>query len=221
MLPERAEYKSFIFVSKCPHPLLLLDLVRELGPRVRLATQGHVAGEGTLLLLHHADLQEPDEGNDLEKPEGRDLRQCCQSVGHIRERDVGRGRQHPREPEVLLDEVPRNGEHGDTSVLDLNVPQAVEPAPKVRETHYVTSRFRYMTLFNVCTSTSSSFLYMYCICILHVQFSTEGRLVTEHRYKYCTSKYFEVYIFLYMGTLLLSADPTDENDCLAYTFLGD
>lgn len=84
------------------HPLLLLDLLRELGPRVRLTAQRHVAREGTLLLLHHADLEETDEGDDLEEPDGRDLRQRCQPVGHVGERKVGRGRQHPREPEVLL-----------------------------------------------------------------------------------------------------------------------
>lgn len=84
------------------HPLLLLHFLRELGPRVRLTGQRHVSREGALLLLHDANLEETDEGDDLEKPQSRDLRQRCQSVGHVSERQVGRGRQHSREPEVLL-----------------------------------------------------------------------------------------------------------------------
>ncbi len=109
------------------YPLLLLYFVAELGPRVRLATQRHVAREGTLLLLHHADLEETDESDDLEESERGELRERSQTVGHVREREVGRGREHAREAEVLLNEVTSNRQHGDAAVLDLHVPEAVKP----------------------------------------------------------------------------------------------
>lgn len=109
------------------YPLLLLYFVAELGPRVWLATQRHVAREGTLLLLHHADLEETNERDDLEESERGELRQRSQTVGHIREREVGRGREHAREAEVLLDEVASHGQHRNAAVLDLHVPKAVKP----------------------------------------------------------------------------------------------
>lgn len=109
------------------HPLLLLHFVAELSPRVRLATQRHVAWEGTFLLLHHADLEEADEGDDLEEPKSRDLRQRGQAVRHVSERNVRGGREHAGQAEVLLDEVASDGQHRNASVLDLDVPEAVEP----------------------------------------------------------------------------------------------
>ena len=132
-----ARLESIYRCMSSTHPLLLLHFVAELSPRVRLAAQRHVAWEGTLLLLHHADLEEADEGDDLEEPKSGDLRQRGKAVRHIGEREVRGGREHAGQAEVLLDEVASDGQHRNASVLDLNVPEAVEPGRNRRDKYSV------------------------------------------------------------------------------------
>ena len=86
-----------------------------------------VPGEGALHLLHHEQLVAADRQDDLEGAQGGDLRERGESVGHVREREVLLEGEHARQAGVLLYHVPHDGEHSNASVLDLHVPEAVEP----------------------------------------------------------------------------------------------
>lgn len=55
------------------------------------------------------------------------LAEGAKAVRHVREGLVVRDGEHAGEAYVLLDDVAQHGEHTDASVLDLHVPETVEP----------------------------------------------------------------------------------------------
>ena len=91
-----------------------------------VSADGEVPGEGALHVLHHSQLKEADERDDLGEARRRDLGQSRHAVGHVREREVRGVREHAGQAGVLLGQVAGDGEHRNAAVLDLHVPEALK-----------------------------------------------------------------------------------------------
>ena len=115
-------------VVELDRALLQLRLLRERFPLggERVAADRHVPRERTLDVLHHAEFKETNERHDLQEAQRRELRESREAVRHVRELQVHIVRQVAGESVVLLNQVSRDGEHGDAAVLDLHVPETVE-----------------------------------------------------------------------------------------------
>ncbi|CAM9091393.1 unnamed protein product, partial [Ectocarpus sp. 6 AP-2014] len=116
-------------VVELDRALRRLGLLRHGVPRgpERVAAVREVSGEGALHVLHHRQLKETDEREDLGEARRGDLRQSGHTVRHVGERQVGRVRQHAGEAGVLLGQVAGDGEHSNAPVLHLHVAEALEP----------------------------------------------------------------------------------------------
>ena len=75
-------------------------------------------------------LKKADEEEDLDEAVKGNLRERGDAVGAVREGKARRGGEHAGEPEVLCGDVAQDGEHRNAPVLDLHVPEAVEPLLK-------------------------------------------------------------------------------------------
>ncbi|CAN0053431.1 unnamed protein product, partial [Ectocarpus fasciculatus] len=91
-----------------------------------VAAVGEVTGEGALHVLHHGQLEEADEREDLGEARRGDLGEGRHTVGHVGEGQVGRVGEHAGEARVLLGEVAGDGEHSNAAVLHLHVAEALE-----------------------------------------------------------------------------------------------
>eukprot|EP00525_Craspedostauros_australis_P008678 CAMPEP_0198108092 /NCGR_PEP_ID=MMETSP1442-20131203/180_1 /TAXON_ID= /ORGANISM="Craspedostauros australis, Strain CCMP3328" /LENGTH=218 /DNA_ID=CAMNT_0043763293 /DNA_START=144 /DNA_END=800 /DNA_ORIENTATION=- len=107
--------------------LLVLGLLVEGGPAVvdeSVTEVTHELSSGDV--LHDEDLEESDEGEELEEAGSWDGAEGAESGWDIRELGSVQGDGSWETDSGLLDEVSDDGEHGDTSVLDLDETEALE-----------------------------------------------------------------------------------------------
>ena len=79
-------------------------------------------------VLHDKDLEEADESEQLKEGTRRERRDSVEARGNVGELGAGEVNVSGQTNAGLGDEVSNNGKHGNTSVLDLDIPEAVEVA---------------------------------------------------------------------------------------------
>ena len=92
-----------------------------------VSPEGKVSREGALNVLHDRQFKEADERDDLREARRGDLREGRYTVRHVSEREVGGVGEHAGQAGVLLGKVAGDGEHSNAAVLDLHIPEALEP----------------------------------------------------------------------------------------------